>query len=189
VLRCTVKLAPNHLLSTLLSPHRTNPAPLRSRNQHRAVPIVASVTPPNRLERPNRERNIFLFSIAYTLFSIRDLLYLSYFVSTTDSLRKTPGGRYPVASQVAYRTVTTIESKRSTKIESNPNKIKTIHDTPPGGWGSPRTASHFGNGFLGTPTVPSRAFGGRNLPIGTFVADSIYWRQTTAVLKFHVNVR
>src|SRR5271168_773949 len=104
-----------------------HPAPKPSSpNAHRPVPTSLHSC------APTQERAPF-FSAPYTLFSIRNSAYPSYFVSTTNSLRKTPGGG---SKSVLLHPllVTPTESYSFTRTNPKPNGILLFQDHPRG-WG------------------------------------------------------
>src|SRR5271156_347437 len=97
-----------------------------SPNPHRPVPIsLHSCAPPQR-------RDPF-FSALYALFSIRNSAYPSYFVSTTDSLPKTPGGGSK-SGLLHELLLTPTESYSFARATPKPNGILLFQDHPRG-WG------------------------------------------------------
>ena len=105
-----------------------------------------SVSTPASSPRPTlaQKRDPF-FSTTYTLFSIHNFAHPFSFVTTAHSLAKTPGVPSGLSNQILAQRkslsqnscscATPIESKRSTKIVTNPSRMKTFHDTPGGGVG------------------------------------------------------
>src|SRR5271169_1563086 len=104
-----------------------HPAPKPSSpNPHRPVPTSLHSC------APTQERAPF-FSAPYALFSIRNSAYPSYFVSTTNSLPKTPGGGSK-SGLLHHLLVTPTESYSFARATTKPNGILLFQDGPRG-WG------------------------------------------------------
>jgi|SRR5271163_2027265 len=68
-----------------------------------------------------------LFSIAYTLFSIRNLAHSFCFEAVGNSLQKTPGGGHPIILRVSFAFVTPIESDSFTTFPCKSFRILLFH--------------------------------------------------------------
>ena len=105
-----------------------------------------------------RKKNDPLFSIACTLFSIRNSPYPDYFLSPAHSLPKTPGGAGTAASQFRSSRVTPMESISFANVPSNPFRMILFRKS-------------------GTGSLPS-----------FLSPASSDWRQVTGVLKSSVHL-
>src|SRR5271155_12885 len=98
-----------------------HPAPKPSSpNSHRPVPTSLYSCAPTQKRHP-------FFSTPYALFSIRNSAYPSYFVSTTNSLPKTPGGGSK-SDLLNPLLVTPTESYSFARTAPKPNGILLFQD-------------------------------------------------------------